>query len=113
MTPWPSIDPGRMIHRVTLLQQTAGTDASGAIVRWTPFVTTWAAIDPVRGTDVIKAGQDTTQLYLTITIRWQSGVLPSMRVQGNNGTYIVQAIENPGERNILLVLNCVALSANQ
>jgi SPP1 family predicted phage head-tail adaptor len=110
---WPSIDPGRMVHRITILKQTPGVDISGAVVTWSEFVTAWAAIDPVRGTDIIRSGQDTTQLYLTITMRWQAGILPSMRVRSNNGTYIIQAIQNPGERNVLLVLTCVALTANQ
>jgi SPP1 family predicted phage head-tail adaptor len=82
-------------------------------VQWTEFVKTWAQIEPVRGTQVLKAGQDTTQLFLTIGIRWQTGILPNMRVKSNNGTYTIQSIENPGERNVILILNCIALNLNQ
>ncbi|HEV8189445.1 MAG TPA: phage head closure protein [Pyrinomonadaceae bacterium] len=110
---WPKIDPGEMIHRVTILQQRGRTGVSGSGVAWVPFVTTWASIDPVRGVDVLKAGQDVTQLYLTVKIRWQSGILPNMQVQAQNGTYIIQSIENPGERNVILVLTCLGLKLNQ
>lgn len=112
MQGWPKIDPGQMVHQITILQQQVGTDISGAIVTWVPLVVAWAQIDPVRGTDVIKSGQDTTQLFLTVRIRWQSGILPNMRVQTLNGTYVIQAVENPGERNVILILNCLALGAN-
>jgi SPP1 family predicted phage head-tail adaptor len=110
---WPAIDPGRLIHRIAIQRQTTTTDISGTVVAWSDFVTTWAAIEPVRGLEVLRAGQDTTQLYLTVTIRWQSGILPNMRVRSSNGTYEIQSIENPGERNILLVLNCLALGNSQ
>jgi SPP1 family predicted phage head-tail adaptor len=113
MQGWPQIDPGQMVHQVTILKQQQSSDISGTTTIWVPFVSTWAQIDPVRGTDVLRSGQATTQLFLTIKIRWQAGVLPSMRVQSLNGTYVIQAIENPGERNVILVLTCLGLGANQ
>ena len=111
--PWPSIDPGKLVQQITILQQTQSSDISGTVAVWTPLRTTYAAIEPVRGTDVIRSGQATTQLFLTVTIRWQLGVQPNMRVQSNSGTYVIQSIENPGERNILLILNCLGLGANE
>jgi head-tail adaptor len=114
MEPWPKIDPGEMIHQVTILQQQTAQDISGSGVQWVPFLTgVWAKIKPVRGTDVVKSGQDTTKLFLFVTIFWQPGIVPNMRVQSLNGTYVIQAIENPLERNILLVLTCLGLGANQ
>jgi head-tail adaptor len=113
MKPWPQIDPGEMIHRVRILQQTTVTDVSGTATAWVPFVDTWAQIDPVRGTEVLKSGQDTAQLFLTVKIRWQTGILANMQLLSLNGTYIIQTVENPGERNVILVLNCLALGLNQ
>jgi SPP1 family predicted phage head-tail adaptor len=107
------LDPGKMIHRVRILQQTTVTDISGTATAWTPFVDTWAQIDPVRGTEVLKAGQDTAQLFLTVKIRWQTGILANMQLQSLNGLYIIQTVENPGERNVILILNCIALGLNQ
>lgn len=113
MSSWPMLDPGKMIHRVRILQQTTVTDISGTAAAWMPFIDTWAQIDPVRGIDVLKAGQDTTQLYSTVKIRWQTGILPNMRLQTLNGSFIIQAVENPGERNVILILNCIGLGLNQ
>jgi SPP1 family predicted phage head-tail adaptor len=107
------LDPGEAIHRVRILQQTTVSDISGTAPAWVPFVDTWAKIAPVRGTEVLKAGQDTAQLFLTVTIFWQTGIVANMQVQSLNGLYIIQTVENPGERNVILVLNCIALGLNQ
>src|SRR5258708_6297129 len=107
------LDPGKMVHRVRILQQTTITDVSGTATAWVPFVDTWAQIDPVRGTEVLKSGQDTAQLFLTVKIRWQTGIQTNMRLLSLNGSYNIQTIENPGERNVVLVLNCIALGLNQ
>lgn len=107
------LDPGQMIHRVSILQETTIDDISGTAPAWTPFVDTWAQIDPVRGAEVLKSGQDTAQLYLTVKIRWQVGILANMRVQALNGLYLIQTVENPGNRNVILILNCIALGLNQ
>ena len=111
---WPSIDPGSMIHRITILQQTPGSDSSGTTVNWTPFVVAWAAINPVRANDIVRHGLDTAQLYVSIEIRWQAGILTNMRVQTESGAiYIIQAIENQQERNVILRLVCIAVGPNE
>lgn len=113
MGAWPLIDPGKMVHLVNLLQQQTVSDISGTSIQWVPFVSgVWAQIDPISGIDVIRGGQDTTQLFLTVQIYWQKGVLPKMRLQTLNGTYVIQAVANKGERNIVLVLTCLALGSN-
>jgi SPP1 family predicted phage head-tail adaptor len=113
MSAWPQLDPGKAIHRIAILKQTTVTDISGTATKWVKFVDAWAEIKPVRGTEVLKSGQDTAQLFLTVTIYWQAGIQSNMRVQSLNGTYIIQTIENPGMRNVILILNCLALGLNQ
>lgn len=110
---WPQVNPGKMVHSVTILQQQTVSDVSGTSIQWVAFLTTWAQIDPIRATDVVKWGQDTAKLFLIVTIRWQARIVPNMRIQAANGTYVIQAIENPGERNVILVLTCLGLGANQ
>lgn len=106
---WPAIDSGRMIHKIAIQHQVASSDISGSTVTWADYLTAWAAIDAVRGMDVIKSGQNTTQLYSTITIWWQAGILPNMRVVANGRTHVIQSVENIEERNVVLKLNCVCL----
>lgn len=113
MQGWPSIDPGRMVHRVTLLKPVVGSDLSGTKVSYVASDTVWAEIDPVSANDLLRSGQVTTQTMLTVKIYWQTGVSSDMRLQTLNGLYIIKGIENPGERNIMLILNCVAMNASR
>ena len=76
---------------------------------WETLVTTWAALEPVRGTDVVRFGQITTQLYMTVTIPYQTGIQANFRVSSAKGLFVIQSVENPLERDIYLVLNCVEL----
>jgi SPP1 family predicted phage head-tail adaptor len=108
--PWPKLNAGEMIHRVTIQRMVPAVGRTGNTFNWTDWSTgVWAKIVPVRGTDVVKGGQDTTQLYVTISIWWMPGILASMRVVGNGKTYVIQSVENIQERNIVLVLNCLLL----
>jgi hypothetical protein len=62
---------------------------------------------------MIIGGQTVSEVILLITIRWQPGILPNTRIMTEQGnTYIVQAIRNVEERNVLLELTCVGFGAN-
>jgi SPP1 family predicted phage head-tail adaptor len=106
---WPAFDPGRMVHKISIQKPTPGWDVSGPIITYETFLTTWAAIEPIRGTDVVRGGQITTQAYITITMPYQPGINASHRVSCLKGNFIIQSVENPLERDVLLVLNCVEL----
>ena len=115
---WPTVDVGSMRHAITIQQQGPTSpptyDSAGPHLVWTTFAAAMAAIETVRGTDVIKSGQDTTQLFLTATIWYQAGIQPNMRVVSDNGSvYVIQAVENILELNVVLVLKCLALGQNQ
>lgn len=115
---FPLLDVGSLRHQITIQAQGPTSpptmDASGQVVAWSPFATALAAIDQVRGTDVIRGGQITTQLYLTVAMWFQPGILSNMRVISDNGsTYVVQSVENVLEMNLVLILNCVALGLNE
>lgn len=113
---FPVINVGALRHAITIQAQGPGSppiDASGTVLAWNAFATAIAAIEAVRGTDVIRGGQTTTQLFLTVTMWWQSGILPNMRVLGDNGsTYLIQSVENVLEMSSVLVLNCIGIGAN-
>ena len=101
-----------MRHQITILAQAAAIDISGSTVAMVPFVTCYAKIVHVRGLDVIKSGQETTQLFLTVSIWWQAGIVANMQVQALNGLYLVQSVENVGELDVVLILNCLAIGKN-
>lgn len=112
-----SLDFGKLRHAITI--QTFGPpspqtyDSSGPVRGWNTFTTALAAIETVRGTDVIRSGQITTQLFLTVTMWWQAGILPNMRVVSDNGSeYVIESVENILELNVVAVLNCIAIGLN-
>ena len=109
---WPTLDSGEMRHQITILGQVPSTDISGSTVAMVPLLICYAKIEPVRGIEVIKAGQDTTQLFLLISIWWQAGILPNMQVQALNGLYLIQSVENLLELDVVLKLNCLAIGKN-
>ena len=109
---WPTLDSGEMRHQITILMQAPSTDVSGSTVAMVPLVTCYAKIEPVRGIDVIRSGQETTQLFLIISIWWKSGILANMQVQALNGLYLIQSLENVLELDVVLKLNCLAIGKN-
>ncbi|SRR5229473_812539 len=112
---WPSIEIGRMIHRVTINQygptSPPSFDAAGPIQKWTEFAQVWAAISPISGKDVIKGGQTTSQLFLSLAMWFMPGLQERMQIynQTTGTTYSIESIENVLERNVVLEVNCLAL----
>jgi len=108
----PGIDPGKLRHKITLLEPSAVNDASGVTIVYAPgSVSEWAEIEYTRGSEVFKAGQDITQLYARITIRYNEAFTATKRLQVPSGRqFVIQSVENLQERNILMALNCQALN---
>jgi SPP1 family predicted phage head-tail adaptor len=115
-TAWPAINPGQFRHKITLLEQTSGSDESGVTVTYQPDnppVTAWAKIEYLRADDVIKAGQDVSQVFLKVTMWYRPEFATNKRIQAPNGNqYVIQAVENVGGMNIYGVLMCVGIGAN-
>lgn len=113
--PW--IDPAKLRHRITFLEPQTTSGIAGGIITWQPGAPPECAsaeILPIRGSDVIKAGQDVSQVWLTITMRYRRSVKADRRILGRHGNrYIIQAIENPAEMDMYLVLSCLGLGPNE
>lgn len=117
---WPTLDAGTLRHPIKIWGTEVAGDVSGTtlepflITAGPPAPPTMASIEPVKGTDVLRSGQETTQLFLTIKMWFQPGILPNMQVETESGShYLIQSIENLSEMNVVLVLNCLGLGANQ
>jgi head-tail adaptor len=109
------VKAGLLRHRITINQQgptsPPTTDSAGPVLVWNPvLVNAPAQIIGMRATDALRSGQDITQVYTIITIRYISGILPNMQVVTTTGaTYVIQAVNNVDERNIILEITCVLL----
>jgi SPP1 family predicted phage head-tail adaptor len=114
---WPEIDPGRFRQRITLLERRQDQDASGAKTTYapaTPPVRAWAEIVFVRGTEVLKAGQDVSQVFLTLTTWYRKELVKGGRFLAPDGSeFIIQALENVRMLNVYHVLTCIGVGGNQ
>lgn len=110
------VNPGRMRHKITLLEPAnvvgvAGTEETFA--PGNPPVTARAIIESAKSDEVIRAGLDSTQTYLKLTIRYNPVFSAQKRITGPNASnYIIQGTENPLEMNAYLILYCLGVGAN-
>lgn len=114
---FPVIEIGKLRHFIQIQKLGDAVpptyNEAGPKQQFATFARAMAAIDMVSGTDVIKGGQTVTELNLTITMYYLPGITPDMQVLSDYGsTYVIRAVENVLEMNVVLVLNCVGLKAN-
>lgn len=112
---WPAIEPGALKHQVTINQESSSRDVYGQPVTTgspTPVRTTWAGINLVSMREVFGNDQLTSQSTDIWTVRWTPTVIkPGMQIVFGSSIYRIQAVSNPGKRNIYLHLLCLELNA--
>jgi len=114
---WPSLDPGSLRHSVTLLQQVSVMGTSGMQAKYQAGdapIRCRVAIEYIRGDEMIKEGQDVSRSYLKITGWYRQEFVAGLRIQTGFGKqYIIQYAENVRQMNIVMVLTCIAIGANE
>lgn len=95
----PYHDPGKRQARITFLEQALVADASGQAETWVegaPPDVTSAEITSVRGLDVIKNGQDVSQVQIIATIAYKPpGRTATERFRDLRGNvYVIQAVRD-------------------
>ena len=103
---------GDLRHLVTFLQSSITSDVGGNVETWNTYSTARAKIDPIRALDLVRTGQDTTQTFLTVSIRNRDDVNSTMRLQYQNSVYVIQGIENILQKNRVLRLTCLGIGQN-
>lgn len=110
---WPILNPGELRHRVTVLAETATVNAAGTDTALVPVISAWAKLEPMKGTDVIRSGQNITQLPVMVSMYYDARVQPNMQLQTLNGRYAIQAIRNVLELNAVMELTCLAIAGSE
>ena len=108
---WPSCDPGTFRHCVTLLQQTITTDISGSVAVFQEGIdpiTISARIDFIRGSEIIKSGQDISTTYIKLTSWYRPEFTGGQHLRVNNSHFIIQYAEDVKMLGIFMVLTCIA-----
>ena len=110
---WPTLNSGDLRHRVTVLEETVTANVAGTDTVLSPVISAWAKIEPMKGTDVIRSGQNITQLPVIVSMYYDPRVQPKMQLQALNGRYAIQAIRNVLELNAVMELTCLAIAGEE
>ena len=118
---WQNIEIGQLRSRVSIQAPGGTQDAGGQPLQtWTTVYQCWARIGDATARELANADLVSSQVTHSVTIRWPGAtplLSPGMRVQyvgvAGTQTYIVQAIQNPEQRNILLKLLCLAINVSE
>ena len=110
---WPTLNAGDLRNRVTVLAETVTTNAAGTDTVLAPVITAWAKIEPMKGTDVIRNGQNITELPVIVSMYYDARVQPKMQLQTLTGIYAIQAVRNVLEMNAVMELTCLAIAGTE
>ena len=70
---------GNLRHRVTI-QQPVVDSSWGGTTNWEEYVEVWAAVEPLRGRELLAAQQVQSETTAKVTIRYVAGVTAKMRI---------------------------------
>lgn len=94
------MNPGRLRHRVTFQALTRTPDAGGgATETWTDVATVWAAVEPLAGTERLRAMQVSPTLSHRIRTRYRAGITTANRAVYDGREFDITAVIDPGERH--------------
>ena len=83
----------RLRHRVTIERKTAGADAWGQPVEtWETVAIVPAEVWSLSGREYIAAQAEQAGVTTRITIRYQAGIEPAMRITHDGRTYNIRAV---------------------
>ena len=103
------MEAGKLRHRVTIQVATVTQDAFGApSYSWATFLASVPmALEPLNGREMVTAGAQYPQVSTQGTMRWATGILPTMRVLSDDSeTYAIRAVlpDATGRKSIVLML---------
>ena len=104
------MEAGKLNKRVTIQHKVTGSPqrkSSGAPDSpWADLVTTWAAIEPLRGKEFMESQAVNSAVAVRIRIRYRDGITAAMRVKHGTTIYSIEAVIDPEMRNRELQLMC-------
>ena len=100
---------GLLRRRVTIQAATVTQDAFGSPVNsWaTHLADVPCSLDPLSGREFLAAEANQSQVTCNMTMRYVSGILPTMRVVTEDAeTYVIRAVlpDSTGRKSIVLML---------
>ena len=101
------IHAGELNKRVTIQYQAIARDSYGAeTITWTDVDTVWAKIQPLRGREYFDAKQIQAEASIKISIRYRTGINPTMRLKYADRYFYILEMQNVDERGEELMMLC-------
>ena len=96
-----------MKQRVSIMKQSDGQNSYGEVRDvWDVMAIVWADVEPLRGRALFQASQTYSEVSYKITIRYQPGILPNMRILYKDKTFHIISVINIKEQNRYLEIMC-------
>ena len=102
---------GTLDQRVTLEQRVEGQDEAGQPFEdWMPVFDAWAAVEPLRGREVIRADAVANITDVLVKLRYRPGVTNAMRIRHGDDVYDIESVANikSADREVELLCKRVA-----
>lgn len=105
------VNAGALRHRLVIQVEQPVSDGGGGqgADPWAnpvTLATLWGAVEPLRGSERLRAMQIQDSLTHRVTLRYRAGITTSMRVVFGTRVFNIRAVINVGERNRVLELLC-------
>lgn len=99
---------GRLRHVIVIQQVTEGRTGTGALTpSWSTFLTTRAAIEPIKGNEPFASAHLRGETTVSITLRYHPGITSKMRVTSGGLTYQIDSPPiNPKNTDRMQILLC-------
>ena len=98
---------GKLRHYVNIETPTRTKSGSGSVtIAWTLFKRVWAGIETLKGYEKQTAEAAWPGSDSKVSIRYISGVLPTMRIVYNDQIYSVLGINDIDQRHRSIELTC-------
>jgi head-tail adaptor len=111
---WPTIDPGAMRHRITILGPQPITNSAGAAVEMAEVLTAYAEVsEDERGTEKFTPGQVTAYERLVLRMWFDERIKSNMQVKTDHGVWLIEQAVNERKMGIVTRLICIALETDE
>ena len=101
------IRAGQLRHQIELQSPTDVEDGEGGVTQtWATFARRMAAIEPLRGRELIEARQVAANVTHQVRLRYEPGVTPRCRVLFGDRILNIDSVIDLEERHIELSLLC-------
>lgn len=103
-----ALSAGHLRHRITIQSETLSSDGRGGYtgVQGTSF-TAWARVSPVSAREAFAHGMVQGSITHRVTLRYQSGIRPKMRVLWGTRVLLIQGVRTIDEERRVVELDCV------